>query len=303
MDDRRRALHPQAEELRTRLRFDQMPPVESIPIAVSRSAPPAPCPEPIGERLDVDADGVPARLYRPTGSRRGRGGRDDAMLVWFHGGGWVLGSIESHDCLCRRLANGGGFSVLSVGYRLAPEHPFPAAIDDADAAVAWAGRHTDAVAVGGDSAGANLAAVVAQRTSVPLRHQALVYPVIDATRRSASYREEPSGFPLTASAMAWFVECYLGGTGVAEDDPRVSPIFVDDVDLARTPPALVVTAELDPLRDEGETYAARLAGAGIPTRAVRYDGMPHGFLGFADALDDARAAIALIAAEVAAALT
>lgn len=248
---------------------------------------------------DLDAGGVPARLYRPND-------RDDlGLLVYFHGGGWVLGDLDGHDDVCRRLATGSGHAVLSVDYRLAPEHPFPAPLEDALVATRWAhanaaslGCRADLLAVGGDSAGGNLAAVVAQLAPVPLVHQLLLYPVADCTCAHASYTENATGYFLTADSMAWFIGHYLGTTTSA-NDTRVSPLLAADHVLAGTPPALVVTAEFDPLRDEGIAYARRLEANGVPTSLVHFHGMIHGFVSLADFLADGRAGLGLAAAALA----
>ena len=299
-------LHPQAQSLLELMASLGDPPLEeSTPeqaraIRASRQRPST---EVVREVRDLDAGGVAARLYRPSD-------RDDlGLLVYFHGGGWVIGDLDSHDQVCRVLANGSGQAVLSVDYRLAPERPFPAAIEDALAATRWAhanaaalGCRADRIAVGGDSAGGNLAAVVAQLAPVPLSYQLLVYPVTDCTRAQPSYDENATGYFLTKAGMGWFVDHYLaGGTGSATD-PRVSPLFAADHVLGATPPALVITAEFDPLRDEGDAYAARLAALGVPTSHVRFGGMFHGFFSLADFVDDGRAANALAATALGAAL-
>ena len=235
----------------------------------------------------INADGVPCRLYRPS-SQAGLG-----LLVYFHGGGWVLGSVETHDDVCRKLANAMGHAVLSVDYRLAPEHPFPAPVDDCTHALRWAHSHADElgidpnrIAIGGDSAGGNLAAVVANMNIVPLKFQMLIYPVTDATRRSTSYRDNAEGYRLTAAGMKWFCDHYLSGSNGSEVDPRVSPLHADAETLSVAPPALVITAEYDPLRDEGEQYAQRLLEAGVACSLTRYYGQIHGFFSMSEFCDD-----------------
>jgi acetyl esterase len=236
--------------------------------------------------------GIPARVYR---SSTGEADDASACLVFLHGGGWVIGSVDTHDALCRDLAAGAGIVVISVGYRLAPEHPYPAAVDDAEDAVAAVvdtaptlGVDAARIAVGGDSAGGNLATVVAARwaarraasESLPaLRLQLLLYPVCDLTgdgRQHASRTENGDGYILTAEVMAFFGASYLGGTDADPASPDISPLVAELPD--GLPPALVVTAEYDPLRDEGEAYAARLREAGVEVDAVRYDGAVHSFV-------------------------
>jgi acetyl esterase len=227
---------------------------------------------------DITVDGrLAARLYASTV------GAPLPMLVWFHGGGWTIGDLDSADRTCRRLAAGTGALVVSVDYRLAPEHPFPAAADDCFGSLRWLIDNASSldgdpsrVAVGGDSAGGNLAAVVACRARderLALRHQLLVYPVTDCTMSSSSYETNGEGYLLTRDTMAWFVDNYVGDGD--PKDPRVSPLFVDD--LSGVAPALVITAEFDPLRDEGEAYAQRLREAGVDVDVRRFDGQTHSF--------------------------
>ena len=236
---------------------------------------------------------IPVRVYTPEGCA------PFPVLVYFHGGGWVIGSLETHDGLCRHLANAAGAVVASVDYRLAPEHPFPASGEDAYAATRWVaanaaviGGDAKRIAVGGDSAGGNLAAVVSlmarDRGGPPLVFQLLVYPVTDApSANTASYRENAEGYFLTAKSMHWFWTHYCGENPDLSD-PYLCPLRAKD--LKRLPPALVVTAEFDPLRDEGETYAARLREAGNQADLKRYPGMIHGFFGMGPLLTKAREA-------------
>lgn len=299
-------IHPQAQALLELIESLGDPPIEtSTPEAVralrnSRIRPPTVS---LDEIRDVDAGGVPARLYRPS-AEQGLG-----LLVYLHGGGWVLGSLDTHDNLARSLADESGCAVLSVAYRLAPEQPFPSGLEDAFTAARWAHANARALgcdpgrlAIGGDSAGANLAAVVTQSGSPPFRFQLLVYPVTDARGGSASHEAYKEGYWLTEAAMDWFVDHYLAGGDGSIDDPRVSPLLASDEALAVSPPTLVITAELDPLRDEGEAYAARLRSLGVPAEVTRYDGMIHGFLSFGEFLDDGRRAVAQAATALAEAL-
>ena len=239
------------------------------------------------------AGGIRARAYAPIAAVG-----PQPALIYFHGGGFVVGGLESHDGICRLLTAEGGFKVIAVDYRLAPEHAFPAAVDDAWAATTWAAEHTDelggrpdALAVGGDSAGGNLAAVCALKArdiGLPLALQLLVYPVTDADLDTSTYREFADGYFLTAYSMKWFWDHYL-----PEGDrfqPDASPLRADDV--SGTAPALVITAEFDPLRDEGEAYARRLEEAGVPVTLSRYDGMIHGFYRMPAVIDRANDALA-----------
>jgi acetyl esterase len=248
---------------------------------------------------DLDAGEVPCRLYRP--STDGTLG----LTVFCHGGGWVIGGVDTHDGVCRALAEASGHAVLSVDYRLAPEDPFPAGLADAITATRWAHAHAaelgcdpDRLAVAGDSSGGNLAAVVAQLAPVPLRFQALVYPVMDLTMESGSYAEFEHGPVLTKAAMAWFGGHYLSGGLGSPLDPRVSPGRADDATLRSCPPGMVITAENDPLRDEGEAYAARLNALGVPTSVTRYHGMVHTFFSNFDLIDPGRGAIGEIGARL-----
>jgi len=245
---------------------------------------------------DVDLDGVPGRVYEPMGARGG-------ALVWLHGGGWVIGSLESHDPLCRALASRSGSTVVAVDYRLAPEHPHPAALEDAWTATTWAVREYGAVAVGGDSAGGHLAAVVALRArdrGMPLRLQALVVPVTNYAFDTSSYDENGSGFGLERATIEWFWSLYVPDRADASD-PEVSPLRAPDV--SATAPALVVTAEFDPLRDEGEAYAAKLRDAGVVVDHHRVAGMPHGFLRMPGVVERANETIDHVAARVREALS
>jgi acetyl esterase len=242
---------------------------------------------------------LPVRVYTPEGSP------PFPIVVFFHGGGWVVGTLDTYDPLCRALAAATPAVVVSVGYRLAPEHRWPAAVEDAYAATEWASRNAAALggaqhrlAVAGDSAGGNLAAVVAlgarDRGGPAIAFQLLVYPALDAAGDTASWREYAEGYHLTADGMRWYWDHYLGGAdGAAPDASPLRAAFVGDL-----PPALVIGAEYDVLRDEGEAYAARLAQAGIDATASRHPGVVHGFVRWRavtgaaeDAIQEAAAAL------------
>ena len=270
-----------------------------------------PTPPQIGMVRDLTADGplgpIPLRVYRPAGVPAST---PLAVLVFFHGGGWVIGDLETHDVLCRQLTAGSGVSVVSVDYRLAPEHKFPAAVDDAWAATRWVVAHAgelavDAsrLAVGGDSAGGNLAAVVAllvrDKGAPAIAVQVLIYPVTDLVGETRSYRDFAEGYLLTREGMRWFIAHYLTAEAEA-GDWRASPIRAQS--LAGLPPALIVTAGFDPLRDEGEAYAERLRDAGVRVDSVCYGGMIHGFVPMGRLLDTAGRAISLIAGSLSQAL-
>jgi len=234
------------------------------------------------------------RIYRP------RGEGPFPLLVFFHGSGFVLCSLDTHDGICRNLSAGAGCVVVSVDYRLAPEHKFPAGLDDCVFATRWAAQHAadleaDAgrMAIAGDSAGGNLAAAAALRLrdegGPALRGQLLIYPVTDYhTPGTTSYRENADGYGLTRDTMVWFWNHYLADAADAAN-PLASPLRAES--LAGLPPALVVTAEFDPLRDEGEAYAARLRAAGVPAVTSRWDGMNHGFFFWVGRVDRAAAAM------------
>jgi acetyl esterase len=233
------------------------------------------------------------RLYRPPGKS------DGSLLVYLHGGGFVIGDLDTHDEPCRVFCRYARTAVLSVAYRLAPEHPFPAAVDDALAAWRWARRGARAlgadparVSIGGDSAGGNLAAVVAQLTAhsndAPAA-QLLIYPAVDATSMRSSHELFATGLFLTMRDVDAFARAYRGGAGGAGDDPRVSPMTAPD--LRGLPPALVITAGFDVLRDEGEAYAKALTAAGNTVRLRRFPSLTHGFIHITDLSPAARVAM------------
>lgn len=247
----------------------------------------------VDRRLPGPAGEIPVRIYTPEGRA------PFPVLAFFHGGGFVIGSLDSHDGVCRELCLESGCLVVSVDYRLAPEHPFPAAPEDCYAATCWLAEHAaqlggDAtrIAVGGDSAGGNLAAVVAlmarERGGPNLRHQLLVYPVTDHSFETPSYRDNAEGYMLTRDMMRWFWGHYLGDAAEGLD-PLASPLRAKS--LEGLPPATVITAEFDPLRDEGEAFAERLMAAGVRTQLTRYDGVFHGFFSMANVIDRGRRAV------------
>jgi acetyl esterase len=244
-------------------------------------------------RLRGAAGEIAARLYRPRPDTSAQ-----PALVYYHGGGWVVGSLDSHDPVCRALAVGASCVVISVDYRLAPEHRFPAAVEDAEDAfravcqdAARLGIDPARVAVGGDSAGGNLAAVVAQRTRQGGPRpcfQLLVYPAVDMTMSMPSIQSLGQGYALEREEMEWYRAQYLT-LGMDLRDPRASPLHAED--LSGLPPAFVMTAGFDPLRDEGDAYADRLRAAGVAVQHVCYGPLVHGFLNTTGAIDGARGAL------------
>jgi acetyl esterase len=250
-------------------------------------------PEPVFAVEEHSADGVPVRVYRPSADR------GLPVVVYLHGGGWTIGSVEQFDPILRQLTNATQAIVVAPDYRLAPEHPFPAAFDDCWRALDWTARHAtelDAdparIAVMGDSAGGNLSAVcalAARDAGAPkLALQVLIYPVTDCDFTTASYRDNADGYLLTAEQMRWFFACYTRG-GIDPTDWRISPLRAPN--LEGVAPALVITAEYDPLRDEGDAYAQRLRDAGVPVEHHRYPGMVHAFFGLSAAFDASRDAL------------
>lgn len=236
---------------------------------------------------------LPIRVYTPEGQG------PFPLIVYFHGGGWTICTLDTHDPICRELCAGAGAVVVSVDYRLAPKHPFPAAPDDCLAATRWVSDHAEElgadperIAVAGDSAGGNLAAVVALRVrdegGLALRGQLLIYPSTDLFGETESRRVNGQGYGLSTEDMRWFRGHYLADEAHAEH-PHASPSRAQS--LAALPPALVITAEYDPLRDEGEDYARALQAAGVDARLTRYEGMHHGFFGGVGVYDQTRAAL------------
>ncbi|WP_330254582.1 alpha/beta hydrolase [Nocardia sp. NBC_00565] len=266
-------------------------------LAARPAAPVDPIPvERVEERWVPGPPGAPqvrVRVYRPAGTEL-------PVVVFCHGGGFVICGLDSHDQLCRAMSNGVGAIVVSVDYRQAPEHRFPAAAEDAYAVLEWVaaqartfGGDPERIAVAGDSSGGNLAAVTAlmarDRNGPAIVHQLLVYPMLDPARDTESYRDNANGYFVTDDHLRWYWEQYLGSDGDAAN-PYAVPSRATD--LSGLPPAYVITAEFDPLRDEGEEYGARLRAAGVQTVVVRYDGEFHGFFSMADHLPDAKEATA-----------
>jgi acetyl esterase/lipase len=296
-------LDPQVARWRDRRIAEQVRPLYTQTLAEARAADLAEIqagggtPEPVHEVLDLTmpaADGqLPLRLYRPS--------EQDALpaLVYFFGGGWTLGQIDTCDGICRTLANEVGCVVIAVGYRLAPEHKFPVAVHDCYDAVSWIADHAEELrldpawlAVGGDSAGGNLAAAVTLRAKdqggPPLAAQLLVYPNTCFGADTASIRENDDPSMFNRRSVDWYWTHYLSAPADGLD-PLASPLLA--ADHTGLPPALVITAEYDPLRDEAEQYAHRLAAAGVPSALSRYDGMMHGFFLMYPTLDGGRRAV------------
>jgi acetyl esterase len=300
----RTSLHPQVEALQRERLAAGVRPVHELSVAEARGSEGVAAesdPEPVAEVVERSLPGperdIPARFYLPGGD----GPRP--VLMYFFGGGWVLGSLDTVDPTCRRLANAAHCAVVSVAYRRAPEHPFPAGLEDCFAATSWVVDHAasfgldpDRAAVGGASAGGNLAAAVAllarERGGPRLAFQLLVYPLLDHAPETPSRRDALDDPFFGPRDVAWCWSHYLADPRDG-DNPLASPLRATD--LTGLPPALVVTAELDPLRDEGELYAERLRDGGVPVELVRFEDMVHGFFSRADILDAAGEAQALAA--------
>jgi acetyl esterase len=275
------------------------PPAHEVPVAEARAAHAAETQslcgeaEPVAQVRDVAVPGpggdIPVRIYTPAEPR--------GVVAYIHGGGWMMGTLDSYAVPLARLANASGATVAAVEYRLAPEHRFPAAVDDCLAAIRWIASELDGpLIVAGDSAGGNLAAVVARRLrdEVPLRLQVLIYPVIDAAVNTPSYTEFSDGHGLSAASMRRFWNLYLDGAD--GQHPDASPVRADD--LAGVAPAFVLTAEADVLRDEGEAYAAALREAGVDVELVRWPGVIHGFFRWVATTEAAGEAIDAVAERV-----
>ncbi|MAG34935.1 MAG: lipase [Dehalococcoidia bacterium] len=310
------ALDPQAAALLDQLELQNAPPIETLSPREARAGLVASigalgaAGEAVAQVEDISIPGptgpLPVRIYTPDASG------PLPLIAFFHGGGWVVGDLETHDTICRALTNRARCVVVSVDYRLAPEHPYPAAVDDAYAAVEWmatnASRlHGDAtrLVVAGDSAGGNLAAVVAlvaqDKGGPALAAQALIYPVTNAASLdTGSYQAFSNGYLLTRNAMDWYRGHYLPREADRRH-PYASPLLADD--LSRLPSTVVATAGFDVLRDEGDAYAERLRQASVSVEHIRFSSMIHGFLNRGGILDQAQPALDEIAAAVRAALT
>ncbi len=283
------SLDPDAQRVLDMIRLANRPPYETLTPTEARALQVAampilqPDPADVAETRELVADGVPCRLYRPRGSSPG-----DVLpgLIFLHGGGWMIGSIETYDVVCRRLANDAGVAVVSVGYRLAPEHLYPAAVEDSAIATRWIAREAGSLgvdparlAVGGDSAGGNLSAVLAlmarDGTLPPLAFQLLIYPATDMAMRLPSYQRITADFPLTATTARWFRDTYI-------PDParwhewHASPLRA--ASLAGVAPAFVLTAGHDPLVDEGIAYARRLEHEAVRVTLLHMADQMHGFI-------------------------
>ncbi|HEY9163805.1 MAG TPA: alpha/beta hydrolase, partial [Magnetovibrio sp.] len=232
-------------------------------------------------------------------------------VLYFHGGGFVLGSLDSHDALCHHLCSQSGAQVLAIDYRLAPKHPFPAALDDARIAAKWLCDHADVIhadparlAIGGDSAGANLATTACRllhsTDGQAFRYQLLIYPMLDLRLNQPSVQSFGEGYRLTADILRWFVTCYVPEMDRVSD-PLISPLLAPD--LSSLPASLVLTAGFDPLRDEGLAYAAALRQAGVTCETMDYGDMIHGFCNMPGSLQQARNALAVLGRKLAEALT
>jgi len=306
-------LHPQARALLDFIEARGIPPTHTLSPAEARAfyrdrrAATQPEAPQVAEVRELKAEGphgtVAVRLYRPMGSTAGAA---LPVLVYFHGGGWVIGDLDTHDVLCRSLSNGSGCAVASVDYRMGPEHRFPAAVDDVLAATRWVHRQAASLgldagrlAVGGDSAGGNLAAVAAiaarDAGDLPIAFQLLIYPATDQRRGHPSHEANGQGYLLTRDTMAYFHDHYIDD-GRHDLDWRASPLLHGD--LSGLPRALVLTAGYDPLRDEGMAYAEALTAAGNRAAYVCFVRQIHGFITMGKVLDEADTAIALCCAEL-----
>jgi len=301
-------LDPQAQALLNLIAVRGVPPTHTLTpqdarrFYLERRAVTQPPPRPVAEVRDLSATGahgaIPLRLYRPAGINS-----PAPTLVYYHGGGWTMGDLDTHDSLCRDLADEGRCVVVSVNYRMGPEHRFPAAVDDVLAATRWLqaqagnlGLDPQRFAVGGDSAGGNLAAVVALAwrdagEAIPLKLQLLIYPATDMRAVAPSHSHNGQGYLLTSDTIAYFRGHYVDPADYS--DWRVSPLLHGD--LSGLPPSLVITAGFDPLRDEGRQYADALSAAGSPAQYVCFERQLHGFITMGRVIDEANTAVGLCA--------
>jgi acetyl esterase len=295
-------LDPQVEFVLARMAAAELPPMHTLTVAEARegmilASAMREKPEKLMQTKDREIPGpqgtIPIRIYTPEGPG------PFPLLVYFHGGGWVIGNLDTHDNICHSLSGIAECVTVAVDYRLAPEHKYPAAPEDCYAATKWAVEHADELhtrpellAVGGDSAGGNLATVVTmlarERGGPKILYQLLLYPVTDYNFDTPSYLENAEGLYLTRDSMIWFWNQYVS----SEEEGRqlyASPIQAED--LHNLPPAMIITAEYDPLRDEGEAYAQRLKAADVSVEAIRYPGVIHGFMSMADLIDQGKHAL------------
>lgn len=294
-------LQPLAEAAQSATPLTSQPAAQARQASANAPTLTAPAPEP-AQVTDLSVGTIGVRLYAPTSTPA------QHALMYLHGGGWVVGDLDTSDAFCREIAVGAPCLVVSVDYRLAPEHPFPAAYEDTLEIWRWcrgtgAGGAADpdaAWAIGGESAGGNLAAAAARAlhgTEDEPAFQALCYPVLDHDLGRESYAEQESGFPVPAAAMAWFWDHYAPAD-VQRDDPRLSPLR--GLDPRRTLPTLLAIAGHDPLRDEAEEFASRLATSGTPATVLRFADLPHYFTRFTGVSDRARRATAEVVEQIAA---
>jgi len=297
------ALHPQCKAFLDILASGDGKPLEQLPVEEARlmsaglsnfGGPEEPVAEVQNRTVPGPGGPIAVRVYRPVVKET------LPALIYFHGGGFVICSLDTHDRECRNLANASGCAVISVDYRLAPENKYPSAVEDAYAATQYVAEHAaefgidpQRIGVGGDSAGGNLATVVAtlarDRGGPPLKFQLLIYPLVDFADNSPSMQQYAKDYFLTRESMDWFTDCYLSNRA-AGLEPTASPMNATDV--RGLPPAMILTAEYDPLRDQGEAYARKLQSAGVPVELKRYDGMIHAFFSFSGVIETAKVALA-----------
>ena len=299
-----KALNPQIVELLEELQQREIPPIQNLtpteareirnPILAGFGGPKAEVAGVENRTIPGPNGPVPVRIYSPEGNG------PFPILVFFHGGGWVVGNLDTHDCACRLLTTGAKYLLVAVDYRLAPENKFPAAIEDAFAALEWVSENSETlngdplrIAVAGDSAGGNIAAILCQmsrdRKGPEIKYQILIYPVTDlSSTRTESYDKHGEGYMLTKDGMIYFINHYLD-RDENKNHPYASPLLAEN--LSNLPPALIIVAEFDVLRDECLAYADRLKKAGIPVTCLQYDDMIHAFFNLSGVVDRTREAI------------